>query len=121
MLVMAGFRPNETYHIGRMNVPRPNKMSLEDAIVKLFPKYQTWMVQVGSDKGDKSEAAAKNFLQRTIPFLSHVILQDRIYWVKHFSHHTMSLILKEKFPNYELWAMNARLALAEREQAAKVA
>jgi len=120
MLVMAGFRPNETYHIGRMNVPRPNNMSLEDAIDKLFPKYQTWMAQVESGNGDKSDAA-KDFLQRTIPFLTHVILQDGIHWVKHFPHHTVSLILKQKFPNYEVWAMNARVALAEREQAAEVA
>jgi hypothetical protein len=123
MLVMAGFRPNETYHIGRMNVPRPNNMSLEDAIGKLFPKYQTWMAHVESGNGDKSEAA-KDFLQRTFPFLTHVILQDGIYWVKHFPHHTVSLILKQKFPNYEVWArpsMNARVPLVEREQAAKVA
>ena len=103
-----------------MNVLRPNNMSLvEDAINKLFPKYQTWMAQVDSDNGDKSEAA-KDFLRSTIPFFAHVILQDRIYWVRHFLHNTVSLVLKEKFPNYEGWAMNARVAFAEREQAAEV-
>ena len=89
-------------------------MHLEDAINK------TCTARVDSDNGNKSEAAV-DFLERTIPFLAHVILQDGIYWVRHFPHHPVSLILKDKFRNYEVWAVNAHIALAEQEQAAEVA
>ena len=86
MLVMAGFQKHETYHVPRTFLDFPFKpggddavrYTLDEVIRILFPMYDVWLSQHTDAAGDKSNAA-NNFLFKTIPFQSLVIVQDGVF------------------------------------------
>lgn len=106
--VTSGHEPDEAYFVPRMGVPLPNNMTFEAVIATMFPRYAVWLYQVdGLPSGDHSKAA-RNFVKYTLPYLALVAIQDGIYWVNKFPTHEISLLLKNLFPNYEIWAAQQR-------------
>ena len=90
-LVMAGFSKKEPYFVPRALLKLP--FPVETCIAYLLPNYGVWCVQQFSPMGDKSETCQK-FLNRIIPFLVEVLVQDGIYLIRDFPKHPMSLYLK---------------------------
>ena len=49
------------------------------------------------------------FLFELLPYLAKVVVQDGIYWIKHYPNHEVSrLILNAMPPEYQRWAVKAR-------------
>ena len=81
---MAGYDAKEPYFLPRGMVDTP--MPIHDCEEILLPKLNEWRAQLNHDSGDKT-AAAQNFLNKFIPFIIEVVLQDGIYWVQKFPKH----------------------------------
>jgi len=83
---LAGFlpnKPNDSYFVPRTTIGLPGNFSRDQLTNILFPNRETWISEVSSLQGDNSKGA-KHFLFEVLPFLSEVIVQDGIYWVKQF-------------------------------------
>lgn len=114
---LAGFLPNrkgDEYFVPRSMIGTPGDMNVEQICHLLFPDYERWNNEQRSDGGDKSKGAI-HFLMEVIPFLSEVIVQDGIYWVKKFPNNpaTRELISRMEnrtgLQNYLDWAKNKRI------------
>ena len=112
MSVMAGFQTNEEYYVPRCLLVLP--WSTNEITRAVFPQYDTWVQQYFSPQGDHS-VAAKNFLEETLPFLAVVALQDGIYWIKDYPNNSAAIMLKNTFPNYESWALQARKEVVQQQ------
>ena len=111
MKVMAGFKRTEAYFVPRTQVELPVEWDAESII---FPHLETWRLQAASPTGDQSDAAS-NFLNKMLPFLARVIIQDGIFWLRDFPNHEISITLRNVMPaGYEEWARETR-ALVEEE------
>ena len=107
--VMAGFKKKEDYNVMRATLDVP--WSMEEICAFIFPKLHTWKLQWQSPNGDKSQAA-DNFLNKILPYLALVVVQDGIYYLRDFPEHELTkLILRVMPPNYEQWAKAARLEI----------
>ena len=62
--------------------------------------------------------AAKNFVNKTLPFFATIIIQDGIYFTSMYPNHPYSNILLSKLGNegYEKWSEEMRVSVQEREQ-----
>jgi len=106
---MAGFSDNEEYFLPRSELILPDWITKEQLTDLCFPASIRWRREQQSALGDASEAA-RNFLYELLPFLSTVIFQDGIYWIKKFPEHEVSRLLLNKMPPaYERWAESARV------------
>ena len=101
--VMSGHHLNtEVYCVPRSRVEM-SRFEWEQPVVDyLFPQRERWLEEVADlETGDDSKAAF-DFLNRTLPFLAKVCVQDGIYWIHHFPNHPVSLLLKHALPaDYE--------------------
>lgn len=86
---MAGFSDNEEYFPPRSELILPDWITKEQLIDLCFPASIRWRREQQLVLGEPSEAAC-NFLYELLPFLSTVIFQDGIYWIKNFSEHEVS-------------------------------
>ena len=104
--VMSGFEKDENYYVPRILLKLP--WSESDLCAYIFPKLHVWLIQYKAPNGDHS-LAAENFLTKLLPYLAKVVVQDGIYWIKHYLKYEASkLLLNVMPPEYERWAANAR-------------
>lgn len=83
ILTAGEHRKGDEYFVPRSIIGTPGDMTVEQICRLLFPDYARWIAEQRSNVGDKSKGAL-HFLTEVIPFLSEVIVQDGIYWVKYF-------------------------------------
>ena len=84
MATMAGFMPKKKhgeYYVPRATISLPNSMTGEDLAKILFPRLDIWRLESGSEGGDGS-GAAKAFLYSILPYLSEVMVQDGVLWMR---------------------------------------
>jgi hypothetical protein len=118
--VMSGHAKDAEYYVPRTNITFEEfGLSSDEITALIFPMIETWRDQQQSAEGDKS-AAAGNFLNKTLPFLAEVIIQDGVFWTRDFPHHEISTILLEKMQglqndNYEAWATRKQAWCEERD------
>ncbi len=86
----------------------------DEMVRAVFPQYESWCQQYLSPQGDDSEAA-RNFIQEMLPFLSIMALQGGFYWIKMYPNNSASTILKNTFPNYETWSLQAWSAVIQQQ------
>jgi hypothetical protein len=85
---LPGFLPNrkgDEYFVPRSLIGTPGDMTIQQISHLLFPDFARWHKEQISNDGDKSKGAI-HFLTEVIPFLSEVIAEDGIFWVKKFPH-----------------------------------
>jgi hypothetical protein len=110
---LAGFERDEKYIVPRTSIGLPGNLSIDTATKILFPDIDTWKAQIESDDGDKC-TGARHFVDKVIPFLSEVILQDGIYWIKNHPNNNASRLLqvlldgKTGVQDYSNWAAHKR-------------
>lgn len=104
MKVMAGFGRTEVYSVPRAEITIP----YEQPELLVFPHIHVWQAQMESPMGDKCEAA-RNFLNKMLPWLAEVVIQDGVYWIDRYPEHFISILLRRAMPaNYEAWAKEQR-------------
>ena len=84
MTTIAGFKPNDVtdpYFVPRGTIGLPGSLNPGDLANALFPKLAEWRLQYSSENGDKSNSS-KEFLYSVIIYISEVICQDGVFWVK---------------------------------------
>ena len=80
----------------------------------LFPHRLVWLEQSRGARGDKSNTA-NHFLNKVLPYLAKVCLQDGIFWVKEWPEHGtvvnfLRLLHSKGYKQAYLdWAQTARL------------
>jgi hypothetical protein len=89
--VMATFKKVEPYFHGSSNLQHPVPVRM--LIAFLLPNYRRWKRQVNLAEGDKSSCCRK-FLNKVIPYLVEVLIQDGIYLIRDFPNHPMYIHLK---------------------------
>lgn len=88
---MAGFsKKDETYFVPctLLNLPWTD----DECSSFLFPQIDTWRKQLGSINGGNSEAA-RNFLFHALPLLTHLAVQDILYYIRDYPNKEINLIL----------------------------
>lgn len=110
--VMAGFSKTEPYFVPRILLVPP--WTEEQMTEACFPRIQQWRAQQAAPDGDKTRLA-KDFLYDTLPFLALTAFQDGIYWIRDFPNHEVSIMLRNLFPTYENWALEARRWVDEKQ------
>ena len=104
MKVMAGFARAEVYNVPRAEIRIP----FERPELIVFPHIDVWRAQMESPMGDKCDAA-RNFLEKLLPWLAEVVVQDGVYWIDRYPEHFISVLLRRAMPaNYETWAKKKR-------------
>ncbi len=104
MKVMAGFGRTDVYSVPRAEITIP----YERPELLVFPHIHVWRAQMESPMGDKCEAA-RNFLDKMLPWLAEVVIQDGVYWIDRYPEHFISVLLRQAMPaNYEAWAKEQR-------------
>ena len=96
MMVMSGHQQNDPYFVPRTEI-EDFPWSMDEIIRRLFVNYDDWVDELNGPTGDRHKSA-KNFVEKLIPFLSRVIIQDAPYWMKHFPNHEYSIFLQNLFP-----------------------
>ena len=107
---IAGFRPRiDCYFVPRTTVAVPCNCTR-----LLFPELERWILEIRSVDGDNSKGAT-HFIEKIIPYLTEVILQDGVYWVKEFRRNpVVELLLRrldgrwEGSGNYTTWSRIVR-------------
>jgi hypothetical protein len=112
MHVNAGFSMRrgfeEEYFVPRALLNLDEFGDADERTALIFGKVTEWREQAASRIGDKSKAA-ENFLNKTLPFLATVAIQDGIHWVNDFPQHAVTLYLVRVLgERYLTWASNAR-------------
>jgi hypothetical protein len=112
MHVNAGFSMRrgfeEEYFVPRTLLNLDEFGDADERTGLIFGKVTQWREQAASRNGDQSKAA-DNFLNKTLPFLATVAIQDGIHWVEDFPRHAVSLYLVRVLgERYLTWASNAR-------------
>jgi hypothetical protein len=103
--VQSGFRPGEEWFMPEANIVITTEQ-LRDWGKHFLPNIKTWRQQIRCQGGDKTNCA-KNFLNKTIPFLVEVVVQCGIYFILDFPTHEMAQRLMA-FGGYEIWAHQKR-------------
>jgi len=118
---LAGFLPNKVsdkYFIPRSLIGLPGNMSVDEVTNLLFPGRLKWIEEFNSVGGDKSKGA-EHFLFEVLLFLSEVICQDGIFWVRYFPNNQATRKLLARLENktgtqhYIDWAKNKRKEVEE--------
>jgi len=89
----------------------------KDPVDIIFPLRQRWIEQRDSLHGDKSRAC-ESLLFEVLPYFAEVIIQDGIYWTRHFPHHPASRRLLSAMPlnaGCPTWADNSVQKIANDE------
>ena len=98
----------EEYFVPRALLNLDEFGDADERTALIFGKVTVWREQAASRIGDKSKAA-ENFLNKTLPFLATVAIQDGIHWVNDFPQHAVTLYLVRVLgERYLTWASNAR-------------
>ena len=106
MRLMANMEKNEDTDFPRTLLDLP--WTTEALFTIIFTKRITWLAQWSCENDGKSKAA-DNFLNKILPFLAKVVVQDGIYYIRDFPEHQYSRLLKKVMPpDFERWAQNAR-------------
>jgi hypothetical protein len=69
----------------------------KDITKLVFPDIDVYKQQI-SDLQHDPGIAAQYFVDKLLPFLARVVLQDGIYWVSEFTNHSVSQLLLAKLP-----------------------
>lgn len=130
--ILAGFNskdPTDTYFVPRAEIELPNNLdnptrfdSLQNF---LFPHLQTWKEQLQSDGADKNyHLAGQHFLYEVIPWVTKILIQDGVIWIKKFPNNSALQLLKNRLSsvqgmellgvNYSIWAHEKRLEINEK-------
>ena len=123
MITMAGFRPknndHDKYYVPRATIGLPNSMNGNDLARVLFPMIDTWREDHFSRHGDKSRAA-KAFLQSVLPYLSEVMVQDGVLWMKNHPNNPSCRLLDQLLHgqtgavNYTTWCQRKYLEIEQK-------
>ena len=73
----------------------------------LLPQYPFLLVQHQGTGGDKSGTARK-FLEKILPYLVQVLVQDGAFLVQDFPENPVSTVLTQSIDGYCTWASTAR-------------
>ena len=114
---MAGFDINDPYYVLWMHLELPKPLEVLQDI--LFPSLQRWKAEQSGIVGDPT-CAAQNFLYQVVPYMTKVIVQDGIYFIKDFPDHPVSNLLKNKIDSYETWAASACAEVQARENSVEM-
>ena len=114
---MAGFDIDDPYYLPRMDLELPKLLEVLQDI--LFPSLQRWKAKQSGIGGDHT-CAAQNFLYQVVSYMTKVIVQDGIYFIKDFPDHPVSSLLKNKIDSYETWAASARAEVKARENSVEM-
>jgi hypothetical protein len=95
MMVMSGFRKNETRFVPSEHIvfPGNNSTYIELGIRFLIPHYDRYVREYHSANGDKSQAANK-LLFHVIPYLVETVLQCGMYFIHDFPTHEFAGVLR---------------------------
>ena len=139
---LAGFLPkedNDKYFVPRAHIPLPNGLDndmgkFQELVQHLFPHFNDWKDELESADGDKDHyESAHHFLSVVIPWLTKILIQDGVIWIKMFPSNSAKNILVHKMTvdpkgillmgglNYSQWAATARIQIKEMVDARKVA
>lgn len=114
MLVMAGFKRTDSYFVPRTRLSSIGPYeSIEKAVLACFPDSNKWKDEVNGVGGDK-DVATSNFLYRTLPYITTVIIQDGVMWLNKFPNHPHSHLLRYRLGQpYVKWALDSRKTLED--------
>jgi hypothetical protein len=86
LLMMSGFiQEGASYFVPRTQVEIPAEyLPDNEYVTHIFPRYRVWCEEARSPSGDKNKIATKNFLEKTLPYLARVVIQDAPYHLKHY-------------------------------------
>ena len=87
---MGGFKKKEAYYVPRVVLKIP--YSRDYLCSQLLPDWTKWKEQIKLLLGDSYIDLLVNKL---LPFLLQVAVQDGIYWLKDFLNHPCTNILKQ--------------------------
>jgi hypothetical protein len=139
---LAGFLPNEDddndfvpiAHIPLRYGLDSDKEKFQELVHHLFPHVTIWTEELESVDGDKDHyESARHFLSVVIPWLTKVLIQDGVIWIKMFPSNSAKNILVHKMTvdpkgielmgglNYSQWAATARIEIQKMVDARKVA
>ena len=110
MNVIAGFIPhkNDNYHVPRSTIGMPGSLTPDQVAAILFPNLVLWRNECNSPDGDKSKST-REFLYKVIVYLSEVIVQDGLMWVRNHEGNPAVVELQTKMDgrtgveNYNSW------------------
>ena len=118
--MMAGFLENETYFVPRLYVKIPFEHD-KVYVTHIFPRYLHWVEEANSRRGDKNKLAAKNFLEKTLPYLAKVVIQDAPYHLEYYPNSEFSQFFRAqvvaKYPEYAEYCRSAIFKAEELAQA----
>lgn len=139
---LAGFLPkkdNDEYFVPRARIALPNDLDNDkdkflELVKHLFPHLEDWKEELESAGGDKEHyESAHHFLHIVIPWLTKILIQDGVIWLKMFPFNSAKNILIHKMTvdpkgialmgglNYTQWAASARTQIKEMVDARNLA
>lgn len=139
---LAGFLPKEDddkYFVPRAHTQLPNnldndKQKYNELVDHLFPVLKVWKEELESEDGDKDHyESAYHFLNVVVPWLTKILIQDGVIWIKMFPSNSAKNILVHKMTvdpkgvalmgglNYSQWAASARNQIKTMIDARKLA
>jgi hypothetical protein len=114
MLACAGFDVfrKEEYFIARSYIRVPQHW-----VAKIFPYMELWNAQVNNLFQYDNGLAARNFVNKLLPFFATVILQDGVFLTTTYPNHPYSKLLLFLMQNegYEEWCQAMKDSISERE------
>ena len=113
LLVLSGFTKKESYFVPRTHLQLPYGLTEEHLVHWFFPRIDEWREQQADpthgDRPGDHNCAAYTILWTLLPWLSLVIFQDGIYWLRDFPNHEATRLLLYVLPDwYSGWARWAR-------------
>eukprot|EP00552_Chaetoceros_brevis_P000107 CAMPEP_0197740398 /NCGR_PEP_ID=MMETSP1435-20131217/23823_1 /TAXON_ID=426625 /ORGANISM="Chaetoceros brevis, Strain CCMP164" /LENGTH=116 /DNA_ID=CAMNT_0043330055 /DNA_START=89 /DNA_END=436 /DNA_ORIENTATION=+ len=96
-------------------------MTGEDFARILFPRIDIWRQESGSDIGDHSKAA-KEFLYSVLPYMSEVMVQDGVLWMRNHPNNPSAKLLdrllhgKTGQVNYTTWCQQKFIEIKNKVQ-----
>jgi hypothetical protein len=127
MMIAAGFSRRlgeNSYLVDRWRInPNDPEFALlpdnpnandSDLAALIWPAYNRWVAQHNSTVGALKWKCGTNFLEKTLPFLAKVLVQDGIYWIKAYPQHEVSRLLLSVFgERYVEWGEKQLAELAK--------